>query len=144
MTNSNIKPNTTENIKFTLLGLLLAGVTIIIIPLFPTGKALDLLVILLAVIGAIYIGFALKDGRPRETAIELGFALLTILLAIVGLWFSPYILALGYFLHGAWDIIHHPNLIQTHLVRWWPPFCLVYDWLMAGFILFWWSGIVNV
>jgi hypothetical protein len=124
--------------KFTFLGLILAAATMVVLVLLPSDKGVDLLAILLAAVGAIYIGSALANDRPGETKLETGAALITILLALGGLWLSPYLLAIGYFLHGAWDILHHPEVIKTRIAKWVPPFCLVYDWLIAAFILLWW------
>lgn len=125
--------------KFTRLGLILAAVTIAVLLLLSPGKAVELLAILLTAIGAIYIGSGLAGEQWRETKLETVAAVVTLLLALGGLWLSPYLLAIGYFFHGAWDILHHPEGIKTRIVKWVPPLCLVYDWLIAGFIVLWWS-----
>jgi hypothetical protein len=130
----------TKIFKPMIFGGVLAGVTILSVTLFPTDKAIDLLAMLLAIIGAIYIGFALSDRRQKELWIELAAAAVTISLAVAGLWVSPGFLVIGYMFHGAWDIGHHPRLIQTRIVGWYPPACVVYDWIIAAFILVWWSG----
>jgi hypothetical protein len=129
-----------EKFKPIILGGVLAAATILGIALFPTDKAVDLLAMLLAIIGAVYIGFALADGRQKELWVELTAAAVTISLAVAGLWYSPFFLVIGYMFHGAWDIGHHPRLIQTRIVGWYPPACVVYDWIVAAFILVCWSG----
>ena len=131
-----------EQFRSTLFGGVLAAITILVITLFPTDKAIDLLAILLAIISAVYIGFALADGRQKELWIELTAAAVTIILALAGLWITPYFLVIGYIFHGAWVIGHHPRLIQTRIVEWYPSACVVYDWMIAAFIVFWWSGII--
>ncbi len=99
--------------------------------------ALELLVILLAVIALIYLGFALMDGRKREIMIEISGIIFFLALAILGLWMSPNFLIAGYLAHGVWDIIHNPKIIQTEVVEWYKVLCLVYDWIIAVFILLW-------
>ena len=56
----------TKIFKPMIFGGVLAGVTILSVTLFPTDKAIDLLAMLLAIIGAIYIGFALSDRRQSH------------------------------------------------------------------------------
>lgn len=120
-----------------IVGVVLALLTISFILMFPKQKILELLVILLAVIASIYLGFALSDGRKREIMIELSAMFFFLGLAIFGLWISPYFLIAGYLIHGVWDVIHHHKIIQTEVVEWYKILCLVYDWVIAIFILLW-------
>jgi hypothetical protein len=58
-------------------------------------------------IAFIYIGFAVADGRPMVAGLA------------------------G---HGLKDLWQH----RTHFVantRWWPPFCMVVDWVVAAIIV---------
>jgi hypothetical protein len=113
------------------LAILTIGVDVVL----PDSQARALLTVLLAAIAGIYVGFALMDGRPRIIVLEIGIALAFVLLATVGTQASLLVLALGYIGHGVWDLAHHPNYVPTRLVPWYPPFCAVYDWLIAAFIL---------
>ncbi len=124
--------------KAPIIGFVASIATIAIAALMPKGMALELLFGILVGIAAVYFGFALRDGRKRESLIEFGGIALTLALAALGLWVSPYWLALGYFVHGVWDLLHHPRGIRTEMPRWYVPFCLIYDWLLAGFIVLWW------
>lgn len=112
--------------------------TIIIAILIPKTMALDLLFAILVAIAFVYFGFVLMDGRVREMLFEFGNIALTLTLAFSGLWVAPYWLATGYFIHGIWDAVHHPEGVQTKIPRWYIPFCLLFDWLVAGFIIIWW------
>jgi len=70
----------------------------------------------IALIAAIYIGFAVADGRPR---------------VITG---PAWLLAAGLAGHGFKDLWQH----RSHYVantRWWPPFCLVVDWVVAAILV---------
>lgn len=84
----------------------------------------------LVIIASIYIGFAVADGRPVVVAAEVGVASGFIILAMVGIARSPWLLVFGVAAHGIKDLWQH----RTHFVantRWWPPFCLVVDFVAA-------------
>lgn len=89
----------------------------------------------LGAIGAIYIGFALSDGRLAIMALESFVATLFIVLAFLGLWVAPVLIAVGLILHGFWDLAHRPRGITTKLPAWYPPFCAAYDFVFAGIFL---------
>jgi hypothetical protein len=87
----------------------------------------------LAVIAPVYIGFAVADGRPRIIGVETGVASVFIIVAAAAITGSPWLLVLGLAGHGVKDLWQH----RTHFVantRWWPPFCLVIDWVVAAII----------
>ena len=119
------------------IGVVLAILTLLTLSQIDRQMTLELTTMLLVLIAAIYVGFALSDGRPRELAIEIVGAGGFVLMALLGLWVSPYWLVAGLFLHGIWDVLHRPTGIQTQVNRWYPPLCLVYDWLIAGYLLVW-------
>lgn len=119
------------------LAFILAAATILPAVLLPPALTLDLLALLLAGIAGVYVGFAITDGRGRTLAVEAAVALVCLAVAAFGLWWSPLALVVGYTAHGVWDVVHHPQRIDTRLAPWYPPFCAVYDWLVAIFILIW-------
>ena len=87
----------------------------------------------LALIAAIYIGFAVADGRPTVVAVECTVAGAFVVLAAAGVTGSAWLLVLGLVGHGFKDLWQH----RTHYVantRWWPPFCFAVDWLAAAII----------
>lgn len=124
-------------VRVFIFGIVMALLTILFLSLFPRQKTLELLVILLSIIASIYIGFALSDGRRREILIEISAMFFFWAMAVFGLWISPYFLIAGYVIHGFWDIIHNPKIIQTEVVEWYKVLCMAYDWVMAVFILVW-------
>ena len=89
----------------------------------------------LAVIGAIYLGFAFSDGRLPIVILELSVGTAFVVLALLGLWLTPVFLAIGLILHGFWDLAHRPRGITTRLPAWYPPFCAAYDFVFAGAFL---------
>ena len=89
----------------------------------------------LAVIGAIYVGFAFSDGRLSIVILELSVGTGFVVLALLGLWLAPVFLAIGLILHGCWDLAHRPRGVATRLPAWYPPFCAAYDFVFAGVFL---------
>lgn len=87
----------------------------------------------LVIIAPVYIGLAVADGRTRVIAVEVAVAALFITVAIVAIELSPWLLVAGLVGHGFKDLWQH----RTHFVantRWWPPFCLVVDFVAASVI----------
>jgi hypothetical protein len=85
----------------------------------------------IALIASVYIGFAVADGRPRVIAVECAVALLFVVIAATAVTGSEWLLVAGHFGHGCKDLWQH----RTHFVsgtRWWPPFCMAVDWVVAG------------
>jgi hypothetical protein len=85
----------------------------------------------LALIAAVYIGFAVADGRPAVIVVESCVAAVFVVLAAAGVTGSAWLLMLGFTGHGLKDLWQH----RSHYVantRWWPPFCLVVDWVVAA------------
>lgn len=100
---------------------------------FPWLDAATVYALELAVIASVYVGFAVADGRPRIVAAESFVAGVFIVTAAVGLTGSPWLIVLGLAGHGVKDAWQH----RTGFVRgtrWWPPFCLVVDWVAAALI----------
>jgi hypothetical protein len=87
----------------------------------------------IAAIAAVYVGFAVADGRWVVIGVESSVASMFILVAAAAVTGSPWLIVLGLVGHGLKDLWQH----RTHFVantRWWPPFCLVIDWVAAAII----------
>jgi hypothetical protein len=84
----------------------------------------------LVIIGSIYVGFAVADGRPAVIAVEVGVAAGFIILAAVAITSSAWLVVVGLLGHGAKDLWQHRTRFVAN-TRWWPPFCLVVDWVAA-------------
>ena len=87
----------------------------------------------IAFIAAIYIGFAVADGRTQVIAVESTVAAAFVVLAAVGVTGSAWLLVAGYAAHGLKDLWQH----RTRFVagtRWWPPFCASVDFLVAAIL----------
>ena len=85
-------------------------------------------------IAAIYVGFAVADGRRRVIAAETAVATVFIVIAAVAITGSPWLLVAGFFGHGLKDLWQHRRQFVRN-TRWWPPFCLVVDWVVAAAIV---------
>ena len=105
--------------------------------LLPRPLAFDFTALLLTVIAAIYVGFALQDGRRAVIVQEASAAAFFILLAALGLWLNPYLWVLGLVFHGVWDWLHHDRGVKTRVPAYYPPVCVVVDWSLALFLLVW-------
>jgi hypothetical protein len=87
----------------------------------------------IALIAAIYIGFAVADGRAKVLAVEAAVAGAFVVLAAAGVSGSAWLLVIGYAGHGgkdAWQERRH----YVANTRWWPPFCATVDFLVAAIL----------
>ncbi len=88
----------------------------------------------ITLIAAVYIGFAVADGRPRVIGVEVAIAGIFVVLATASVTGTPWLLVIGYAGHGFKDAWQE----RTHFVvntRWWPPFCAAVDWLVAAILI---------
>jgi hypothetical protein len=88
----------------------------------------------LTLIAAVYLGFAVADGRPPVIAVEAGIAGVFVVVAAAGVTGPAWLLVVGLAGHGVKDLWQH----RRHYVantRWWPPFCLVVDWVAAAILV---------
>jgi hypothetical protein len=88
----------------------------------------------LTLIAAVYIGFAVADGRPKIIAVEASVAALFMVVAAAAVTGPAWLLVAGFTGHGLKDLWQH----RRHYVagtRWWPPFCFVVDWVAAAVLV---------
>ena len=87
----------------------------------------------LAVIAAIYIGFAVADGRRHVLAVETAVAAVFVVVAAAAVTGTLWLIVAGLAGHGLKDMWQH----RTGFVagtRWWPPFCASVDFVAAALI----------
>jgi hypothetical protein len=87
----------------------------------------------LAVIAPVYVGFAVADGRQGVIAVETAVAGMFVVVAAAAVTGSPWLLVAGLAGHGCKDLWQHRHGFVAN-TRWWPPFCLVIDWMVAAII----------
>ena len=111
---------------------LVFGVANVVVPLgFWWLDLATIHALTITLIAAVYIGFAVSDGRPKVIAVETCVAASFLLFAAIGIVETAWILVVAYFAHGAKDLWQH----RTHFVantRWWPPFCASVDFLVSA------------
>jgi hypothetical protein len=87
----------------------------------------------LPLIAAVYIGFAVADGRRHVLAVETAVVSLFVIVAAVAVTGSMWLIVAGLAAHGLKDLWQH----RTGFVagtRWWPPFCAAVDFVAAALI----------
>ena len=89
--------------------------------------------LIITLIAAVYVGFAVADGRPHVIAVECGVAAAFMIVAAVAITLSPWLLVGLYMAHGGKDLWQHRSHF-VHGTRWWPPFCASVDFTVAGLI----------
>ena len=88
----------------------------------------------LSLIAAVYIGFAVADGRPRVIVVESAVAAVFVVLAAIAVTATAWILVAGYAGHGLKDYWQERRKYVAN-TRWWPPFCAAVDWLVAAVLV---------
>ena len=88
----------------------------------------------LTLITAVYIGFAVADGRRTVIAVEAAIAAVFVVVAAAGVTGPVWLLAAGLAGHGVKDLWQHRRQFVAN-TRWWPPFCLVVDWVAAAVLV---------
>ena len=92
----------------------------------------------LVVTAAIDLIFTVREQSWRRKGIEVGYIALNIGIVVLGLTFSPYILAAGLIAHGFWDLVHlvrFGGIGTRHVPLWYICACLTYDWLLGAAIV---------
>jgi hypothetical protein len=84
-----------------------------------------------ALIPAVYIGFAVADGRRTVLAVESAVAAVFVVVAAAAVTGPAWLLVAGFAGHGFKDLWQHRRQFVAN-TRWWPPFCLVVDWVAAA------------
>lgn len=116
-------------------GALAAGVLVAVLRHVPVDRALRTLAVALSVAAAIYVVFVITGGtHGRWLLVEAGGFILFTALAILGLKYSPMVLALAWFAHIAWDAVLHSH--DTAFVpQWYPALCIGFDLVIGACII---------
>jgi len=90
--------------------------------------------LILAGIGFLYVGFTWTDLEALiSSSVQ---AVVFVLIACYGMVKNELILAIGYILHGCWDLVYHfinlPDLLPPH----YDLFCSVLDFTIAAYLLY--------
>ncbi len=115
--------------------LVLSVLTLAILQVLSEPRGLDFLTAILVAAASVYIGAALAAGNRGTLALETAVGVAFIVVALMGRWYAPTILASGYVAHGAWDVLHHREIVGADTGKTYPVLCWVYDWIVAVTIL---------
>jgi hypothetical protein len=90
--------------------------------------------LILTGIGFLYVGFTWSDTMPL--IVNSVQAIFFLFIAAYGIKNDPYVLAVGYLLHGIWDLVYNlfpgSNLIPPH----YDLFCLSIDFTIGFYLIF--------
>ncbi|MCW2578923.1 MAG: hypothetical protein JWR82_524 [Blastococcus sp.] len=87
----------------------------------------------LTFIAAVYVGFAVADGRRHVVVAETAVAAVFVLAAASAEFGSGWLIVAGLAGHGLKDLWQHRTGFVTG-TRWWPPFCATVDWVAAALV----------
>jgi len=122
--------------KSLIVGIVLGLAFVLLVHSVPPQPARQLIALFLAFIACVYCGALLAQSVPTHfAALELAVATAVLVCAVIGLRASTPYLAAGYVLHGAWNVLHHPNVVPTRVARWFPPLCAAFDFVVAVALL---------
>ena len=100
---------------------------------FPRLDTATVYALGLTLIAAVYIGFAVADGRGHVLAVETAVASAFVIVAAAAVTGTAWLVVAGLAGHGLKDVWQH----RTGFVagtRWWPPFCAAVDFVAAALI----------
>lgn len=116
-------------------GALLAGTLVAALRRPGFEPALRLWARALFVAATIYVGFAVVGhASPHWILVEVGGLVLFAVLAVLGLRFSPWMLAAAWLAHIAWDTgLHGQDTVFVPL--WYPRACIGFDLVVSAYIV---------
>jgi hypothetical protein len=90
--------------------------------------------VVLIVIAALYILFAVMAGSTDSLIAEAIPAFAFVVLAALGYRKTPWLVVAGLALHGVFDFFHHAIIVNPGVPVWWPGWCLSYDVMAAAYL----------
>ncbi|MCX5660935.1 MAG: hypothetical protein NTW19_14615 [Planctomycetota bacterium] len=90
--------------------------------------------VVLIVIAALYLLFAVMAESTGSLVAEVIPALLFVAMAVIGFRKTPWLVVAGLALHGVFDFFHHAVIANPGVPVWWPGWCLSYDVVAAAYL----------
>ena len=90
--------------------------------------------VVMMVIAAYYVLFALISGSTHLLVVELLIAAVFVGLAIAGFLSSLWLVAIALAAHGIFDLAHPHIYSNPGVPSFWPPFCVAYDVVAAVYL----------
>jgi hypothetical protein len=88
----------------------------------------------LIVVASYYALFAVMGGSGRALLLEVLVLAGFLVVSAVGFRGSLWLVVAGLAGHGALDAVHGLLITDPGVPAWWPPFCLGYDVVAAGYL----------
>ena len=88
----------------------------------------------LIVAALIYQGFALNAADPRWPGYEAAGVLAYGSIALLGMRYSPWLIAAGWALHVLWDVLLHGGEATPFVPAWYPGICIGFDLAVAAYL----------
>ena len=89
--------------------------------------------LVVVLIAAVYVGFAVSDGRTNVIIAESMTVVAFFVVAAVAIAVTPWLVVALYLAHGAKDLWQHRHQFVRG-TRWWPPFCFAVDVTVAAIV----------
>lgn len=121
-------------------GLLAGGITLGVAAVFPEGLVFPFLAVVLGLVSGVFPGLAMADPVGGRSRLHWVLALLLVALGMAGVWTSPVLLAGAFLLHGLWGFLHKFTALGDGIPEGYPAFCVSFDLVLAGFVLYMWSA----
>jgi hypothetical protein len=91
--------------------------------------------VVLIVIAALYLLFAVMSNSIDSLVAETIPALVFVTMAVLGFRKkAPWFVVAGLALHGVFDFFHHAVIVNHGVPAWWPGWCLSYDVVAAAYL----------
>jgi hypothetical protein len=120
-------------------GLLAGGITMGVAAIFPEELAYPFFAAVLGLMAGVYPGIAMALPSGTAGGTQWTVALLTLCLALVGLWVSPLLLAAAWLLHGLWGMLHRFTAVGDDFPVGLPGFSLSFSLVTASFVAYMWA-----
>ena len=90
----------------------------------------------LIVIASYYALFAVTGGSDHALGVETAVIVVFLAASIVGFKYSLWLVVAALAAHGVFDAVHGRLIANPGVPAWWPPFCLAYDVVAAGYLAY--------
>ncbi len=91
---------------------------------------------IMVVIAFYYVLFAVMGGSTDALFIEIAVATVFVVTSLVGFKYSLWLVAAALAAHCIFDVFHGQIIDNPGVPAWWPPFCLAYDGVAAGYLAY--------
>jgi len=121
-------------------GLLAAGITMGVAAVFPQTLVFPFYATVLGLVVGVLPGIAMADKEDGRPGVQWVAAVLLVGLGLLGLWFSPLLLAGAWVLHGLWALLHGFTGLGDGVPEGYPGFCFSYGLVTASFVAYMWAA----